>query len=114
MGFCRWHRSFGWLGVLCVVTTAGTGPRVQMPQHPVYVEDSQAAQDLILQAEELRAQDRLGEAAGVYQQVIVQFPYKLLSGGSASGVKIYRDAPRQVFEELAGDADLLAAYRRLE
>ena len=99
--------------MLCVVATAVAEP-LKIPQLPVYVEDSQAAQDLIEQAEGLRAQDRLAEAATVYQQVIDQFPDKLLSGGASGGVKIYRDAPGQVFEELVGDADLLAAYRRLE
>lgn len=83
--------------------------QVKIAQLPVYVEDSQAAQDLIEQAETLRAQDRLGEAAELYHQVVTQYGGKLLSAGG----KLYTDARQRVFEEVRVDADLLTAYRRL-
>lgn len=76
---------------------------------PVYVEDSPAAQELIDQALAMREQDRLTEAAERLQQVIEQYPYKLMPVDEQR----YEDSLLWVRRRIAEDAALLDAYQAL-
>ena len=83
--------------------------QVRLPRVSVYLEDSPAAQELVHRAERLRAQDRLAEAAAVYQQVIEQYPHKLMARGKA----MHTDAVRWIRGTLLSDDQLFTAYRGL-
>jgi outer membrane protein assembly factor BamB len=75
---------------------------------PIYIEDSPDADDLVKQAQVLRDQNRLTEAAAMYQRVADEYPRKLMK---IEG-ELYADAPRWVRITVAGDK-LLGPYRSL-
>ncbi len=100
------HGYYGSVIVLVWATVGVAG--VQWPAISVYVEDSPAAKELIGQARRLREQQRLAESAALYQQVIDQYPHKLMKTGQAK----YTDAARWVRDLLQSDDELLVAYRR--
>jgi len=76
---------------------------------PVYVEHSPVVQDLLVQAQRLEGEQRLVEAVGVYQQIIEQYPHKLVTHNDA----VYVDASEQVHRLITENAQLLAAYRQV-
>lgn len=75
---------------------------------PIYLEDSPAAQELVDRAYHLRDQGRLADAAAVMQQVIEQFPQKLMKVGGPR----HEDAARWVRRVIAQDRAWLEAYRQ--
>ncbi len=77
---------------------------------PVYIEDSPDADELVKQAQHLRDQNRLTEAAAMYQKIATDFGHKLMKLDGP----VYVDAFRWVRATLAADADLLKAYRALQ
>ncbi len=97
---------------VCILVAVWTGvgqAQVQLPEVSVYLEDSPAAQEMIARASSLRRQDRLAEAVAVYQQVIEQYPRKLIAIGQA----MHTDVAGRVHQIIRTDAPLLDAYRRL-
>ncbi len=78
------------------------------PAIPVYLEDSPAAQELVDRALHLRDQGRLVDASAVMQQVIDQFPQKLMRVAGPQ----HEDAARWVRRTIRGHGDWLEAYRR--
>ncbi len=97
--------------VFCVLLSAAVADaQVKMPQLAVYVEDSQAAQDLLDQAKSLIEQKRISEAAAVYRKVMEEYPTKL----ARTSEKMYADVRRRVLTDVVGNPELLEAYRRLE
>ncbi len=102
------------VSVLCwaavVAFNAAVLAQLQMPPVSVYLEDSPAAQDLVEQAQRLRAQGRVAEAVAVYQQVLDHYPRKLM----AKEDTLHTDAARWVRHAIAADEQLLDAYRRLQ
>lgn len=105
----RWEL---WLWTLVVAGSLSPAALAQAPRPgkgTVYVGDSPAAQDLIEQARALRQQGRLLEAANLYQQIVEQYPDKLMAG---EGSAVYTDAARRVMHDLTADAPLLESYRR--
>jgi outer membrane protein assembly factor BamB len=93
---------------LLATTNLALAQAPPQPQAPVYIEDSPAAQDMLDEAAHLRRQDRLAEAAAKYQAVIEQYAQKL----TTVSPQLYTDMSRWVRQQIASDADLLAAYRR--
>ena len=75
----------------------------------VYLEDSPTVRELVGEAGRLLDQQRLAKAVGVYQQIIEQYPRKLM----AVEPGLHTDAKRWVYRHLLADAELLAAYRRV-
>jgi len=75
----------------------------------VYLEDSPTVRELVGEAGRLCDQQRLAKAVGVYQQIIEQYPRKLM----AVEPGLHTDAKRWVYRHLLADAELLAAYRRV-
>ena len=77
---------------------------------PVYIEDSPDADELVKQAQHLREQNRLTEAAAMYQKIATDFGQKLMKLEGP----VFLDALRWARATLAGDAELLKAYRALQ
>jgi len=92
------------------VVWAGLWLAMACPTWPgaVYIEDSPAAQELADEAQTLAEQDRHGEAAQRLQQIIDEYPQKLMPTDDGA----YRDASLWVRDRLASDAALLTAYRK--
>ncbi|MAE64458.1 MAG: hypothetical protein CMJ18_09325 [Phycisphaeraceae bacterium] len=84
-------------------------PNDDLRRHQVqlYIEDSPAAVDLVDKARELREQDRLADAARTCQQVIDQFPEKLIEVDG----RIHQSAAKWMYRWFQEDADLRQAYR---
>ncbi|MBB6431481.1 outer membrane protein assembly factor BamB family protein [Algisphaera agarilytica] len=102
---CWWLRSQGLAGLLAGLILVG------LPQPAlaaVYLEDSPAALQLADEAADLQAQGRLGEAAQKLQDIVDEYPGKLMPIDETG----YTDAHRWVRQRLAGDEALLSAYRR--
>lgn len=78
-------------------------------QQPIYIEDSPAAQDLGYEASELVDEGRFADAAEKLQQIIDEYPHKLMPTGELS----YTDATLWARGELRADEHLLEAYRSL-
>jgi len=83
---------------------------IAAPNVQVYIEDSPAAQDLLLEARQLHAQGRLAQAVAVYQRIIDEYPSKLMPTEPG----LYVGAALRVRQEIAGHSQLLESYRRLQ
>ncbi len=77
----------------------------------VYVEDSPAATEMLLRAEEVRAQGRLGDAATLLDRLIEEHGGGLVPAASEDDARRYVEARALVERRLLGDPELLAAYR---
>lgn len=93
--------------VLVAALTIGAGAQNPPVAIPVYLEDSPAAQELVDRAMHLRDQGRLVDASDTMQQVIEQFPQKLMR---IEGSR-HEDARRWVQRTIRADAAWLEAYR---
>jgi len=74
----------------------------------VYVEDSPAARQLMREAEQLLESDRANRAARKLQQVLEQYPDKLVRQSNG----VYIDATQVVRKKVRGNDNLLAAYNQ--
>lgn len=92
---------------MAVVLLSVRAASAQTPSAPIYIDDSPAALDLIHEARHLREQDRITEAAAKYQQVLEQYPFKLVSKEEG----LYIDIRQRVHEILLADKQLLEAYQ---
>ncbi len=94
---------------ICVVGQVAPGPATRQVQRPIYVEDSPAAQDLAVEALELRDAGEYVQAAQKLQEIVDTYPHKLMQVSESS----YVDGLLWVRQTLRDDADLLSAYRSL-
>ncbi len=83
-----------------------SGQAIQPNQPTVYIEDSPAAQELGYQARDMVKERRYADAAQLLQQVIDEYPHKLMPVGENA----YTDAVIWVRRELQTDDQLLQAY----
>ncbi|MEX0655380.1 MAG: PQQ-binding-like beta-propeller repeat protein [Phycisphaeraceae bacterium] len=105
--------SMGTFSRLCLVLLlswgwGGSWAVGQTNRPTVYIEDSPAAAELFDEAQSLRRQDRLGDAAEHLQEVIERYPHKLMPTDEAGG---YEDAVVQAYRKLLDDRTLREAYR---
>lgn len=101
---CWWLKSQGLAGLLAgLIFTGLSWPA----QGAVYLEDSPAALQLADEAADLQAQGRLGEAAQKLQEIVDDYPDKLMPVDETG----YTDAHRWVHQQLTRDEALLKAYR---
>lgn len=110
---CAWR----WIVVVALAVASVTVGQVVLPgdtgeaapRASIYLEDSPAAQELVEEAARLRRENRIPDAVAIYQQIIEQYPHKLMTRGGSR----YYDTARWVQQELASDRDLTATYRRM-
>lgn len=98
----RWWLIPAAIIIAVVAATAGAA------SDPVYVEDSPAVADLAAHADDLRRQNRLMDAVGQYQQIIEEYPQRVIEREP----RVYTSASRWANRKLRSDQSLLAAYRQ--
>ncbi|MBL4702231.1 MAG: PQQ-binding-like beta-propeller repeat protein, partial [Phycisphaeraceae bacterium] len=74
---------------------------------PVYIDDSPAAADQIIEATRLRSQNRLTESATKYQHILETYRHKLIK----TDKPYHTDTRRLIVSRLLADEPLLTIYR---
>ena len=96
--------------VVCLLVSSVTAVAVELPGISVYVENSPVAQDLIEQASRLKHEGRTADAISIYQQVIEQYPRKLINIENG----IHTDIAGWIRKIILSDTPLLTSYRSLQ
>ncbi len=102
-----------WRRLLAAAALAAAPASTSIAQDsPVYVDDSPQAWELFQQARE-QARDNAGEAVRLYQELLDDYPFKLLPVGDAPSDH-FAAVRGRVLSELIADARLLDRYRAIE
>lgn len=105
-------RTIGPVAIVLLVITLCTSPSDAQRDNPVYVDDSPQAWELFRQARD-QAKDNPGEAVRLYQELLDEFPMKLIPVSEAASDH-FRAVRLCVIDALRADPSLLERYRQIQ
>jgi len=97
-----------------LVAIAGSPRCLAQSPSPVYVDDSPAATEGLLRANELAAVGNLTEAAGVLQHIMTEFGGSVVAAGTPGDDDLFISVREKVYLQLLANPALLARYRETQ
>ncbi|HWB19914.1 MAG TPA: PQQ-binding-like beta-propeller repeat protein [Phycisphaerales bacterium] len=96
----------------CLLATLVVRTLAAQQDNPVYVDDSPQARELFRQAQD-QTRDNISQAVRLYQEILDQYPRKLIRSGPQDS-PIFVSVRSQVVRELMRNPDLLNRYREVQ